>query len=169
MDDRISCAIQVEVMRQLKGQDLPNHVAYVFSTQEEVGLRGARTAAYAVNPDIGIALDVTRTGDTANGLKMEVALGKGPAIKIKDSGMLAAPEVIELLEKAAKKARVPYQREVLVAGTTDAASMQLVQAGVRACCLSIPCRYIHTTSETVDYDDVQNAVRLMAALLQMKT
>src|SRR5574341_865881 len=112
MDDRMSCAIQVEVMRQLKG--------------------------------------------------------KGPAIKIKDSGMLAAPEVIELLEKATKKAKVPYQREVLVAGTTDAASMQLVQAGVRAGCLSIPCRYIHTTSETVDYDDVQNAVRLMAALLQMK-
>mgnify|MGYP005853189325 CR=1 FL=1 len=164
MDDRIGCAVQIEVMRRLT--DCPNDVAFVFSVQEEVGLRGARTAAYAVDPDIGIAIDVTRTGDTPKGLTMEVALGKGPAIKVKDGGMLAAPEVVDLLEKAAKKARLPYQREVLVSGTTDAASMQLVRAGVRAGCLSIPCRYIHTTSETVDINDVENAVKLLVAMLE---
>jgi len=168
MDDRIGCAIQIEVMRALKGVDLPNNVAFVFSTQEEVGLRGAKTAAYAVNPDIGIALDVTRTGDTPKGIKMEVKLGGGPAIKVKDSGMLAAPEVIELMEKAAKKAKVATQREVLEAGTTDAASMQLVRAGVRAGCLSIPCRYVHTTSETVDKGDVEGCIKLLATLLKDK-
>ncbi len=164
MDDRIGCAVQIEVMRRLK--ETPNDVAFVFSVQEEVGLRGARTAAYTVDPDIGIAIDVTRTGDTPKGVKMEVALGKGPAIKIKDSGMLAAPEVIALLEQAARRAGVPYQREVLERGSTDAAAMQLVRAGVRAGCLSIPCRYIHTTSETVDLNDVQNAVTLLVAALE---
>ena len=168
MDDRVGCAIQVEVMRALEGVNLPNNVAFVFSTQEEVGLRGAKTAAYAVNPDIGIALDVTRTGDTPKGVKMEVKLGGGPAIKVKDSGMLAAPEVIDLLEKAGKKAKVATQREVLEAGTTDAASMQLVRAGVRAGCLSIPCRYIHTTSETVDKGDVEGCIKLLVTLLKDK-
>lgn len=164
MDDRVGCAVQIEVMRTLK--KCPHDVAFVFSVQEEVGLRGARTSAHAVDPHLGIAIDVTRTGDTPKGLKMEVALGKGPAIKIKDGGMLASPEVVELMEKAAKAAGVPYQREVLLHGSTDAASMQLVRAGVRSGCLSIPCRYIHTTSETVDLNDVKNAVRLLVKLLE---
>ncbi len=166
MDDRIGCAIQIEVLR--RADKLANEVAFVFSTQEEVGLRGARTAAYGVDPLLGIAIDVTRTGDTPKGHKMEVALGKGPAIKVKDSGMLAAPEVIALMEEAARRARVPTQREVLVAGSTDAASMQLVRAGVKAGCLSIPCRYIHTTSEMVDINDVENGVRLLLALLEKR-
>ena len=166
MDDRIGCAIQIEVMRALKGRDVPNEVAFVFSVQEEVGLRGARAAAYAVDPLVGIAIDVTRTGDTPKGVKMEVALGCGPAIKIKDSGMLAAPEVVALMESAAERIDIPYQREVLTAGSTDAASMQLSRAGVRAGCLSIPCRYIHSTSETVDLRDVENSVKLLVALLE---
>jgi endoglucanase len=164
MDDRIGCAIQIEVMRTLK--KCPHNVAFVFSVQEEVGLRGAQTAAYAADPQFAIAIDVTRTGDTPNGHKMEVSLGKGPAIKIKDSRMLASPEVISLMEKAAKAAKVPYQREVLIQGSTDAAAMQLVRAGVRSGCLSIPCRYVHTTSETVDLNDVQNAVKLLVKLIE---
>lgn len=164
MDDRIGCAVQIEVMRQLK--DSPHDIAFVFSVQEEVGLRGARTASYTVDPDLAIAIDVTRTGDTPKGLKMAVELGKGPAIKVKDSGMLASPEVIALMERAAKRAGVPYQREVLERGSTDAASMQLTRAGVRAGCLSIPCRYVHTTSETVDLNDVQNGIKLLLTLLE---
>lgn len=165
LDDRVGCAIQIEVMRRLKGKSLPNDVAFVFSVQEEVGRRGAQTAAYAVAPDVGIAVDVTSAGDTPKGPLVDVALGNGPAIKIKDALMLAAPQVIALMEKAARKARVPTQREVLLRGTTDAASMQLARAGVRAGCLSIPCRYVHTTSETVDINDVEGAVRLLVALL----
>src|SRR5690606_16850392 len=129
-----SWAIQNKVMRQIKAETLPNDVAIVFTVQEEVALLGAGIAAYAADPDIGIALDVTRTGDTRKGVKMDVKLGAGPAIKIKDSGMLASPEVIALLEQAAERAGVPTQREVLERGSTDAASMQLVRAGVRAGC-----------------------------------
>jgi putative aminopeptidase FrvX len=164
MDDRIGCAVQIEVMRRLKSS--PHDVAFVFSVQEEVGLRGAQTAAYAVEPDLAIAVDVTLTGDTPKADTMEVALGKGPAIKVKDGGMLAAPEVRDLLVRTAKAAKIPYQMEVLLGGTTDAAAMQLVRAGVRAGCLSIPCRYVHTTSETVDRNDVENAVKLLVRVLE---
>lgn len=163
MDDRIGCAVQIEVMRRLRGT--PNDVAFVFSVQEEVGLRGAGSAAYAVDPTIGIAIDVTLTGDTPEGSKMAVALGEGPAIKIRDGRMLAAPEVIALMEQAAERAGIKTQREVLERGSTDAAAMQLVRAGVRAGCLSIPCRYVHSTSETVDSGDVQGAVDLLVELL----
>src|SRR5690606_40604336 len=111
MDDRIGCALQIGVMRELKGQQIPNDVAFVFSVQEEVGLRGARAAAYAVDPDIGIAIDVTRTGDTPKAAPMDVSLGKGPALKEKDSGMLAAPEVMPLLDQAAGRAGGPCPLE----------------------------------------------------------
>ncbi len=163
LDDRIGCAAQIEIMRRLESS--PNDVAFVFSVQEEVGSRGARTAAYTVDPDIGIAIDVTLTGDTPKGPKMAVEMGGGPAIKVKDSGMLAAPEVVRLMVNAAERAGVPYQREVLEGGSTDAATMQLVRAGVRAGCLSIPCRFVHTTSETVDMNDVENGIKLMLELL----
>jgi len=163
MDDRIGCAVLVETLRRLTQS--PHHVAFVFSTQEEVGLRGAHTSAYAIDPAIAISVDVTRTGDFPKARPMAVALGEGPAIKVKDGGMLAAPEVRALMERAAKRSKVPYQLEVLTAGTTDAASMQLVREGVLAGCLSIPCRYVHTVSETVDLNDVQHAVTLLTRLL----
>jgi putative aminopeptidase FrvX len=164
MDDRVGCAIQIEVMRRL-GQT-PNDVAFVFSVQEEVGLRGASTAAYAVDPDVGISVDVTRTGDTPKGPKTDVQLGAGPAVKVKDVRMLSAPEVIDLLEAAAQRAGVPTQRDILIGGATDAAAIQLARAGVRAGGLGIPCRYIHSTSETVDLNDVENTVKLLIALLE---
>jgi putative aminopeptidase FrvX len=166
MDDRIGCAVQIEVMRRLESS--PNDVAFVFSVQEEVGLRGAGSAAYGVDPTIGIAIDVTLTGDTPESNKMAVALGEGPAIKIRDGRMLAAPEVIELMEQAAERAGITTQREVLERGSTDAAAMQLVRAGVRAGCLSIPCRYVHSTSETVDRRDVMGSVELLVELLSQR-
>jgi len=164
MDNRIGCAILIEVLRQTKKPACD--AAFVFTVQEEVGRRGAYTATYGVNPDLGIAVDVTRTGDTPNGVLMEVDLGKGPASKIKDAGMIAAPEVVALMEAAARKAKVPVQREVLEGGTTDAASMQVTRAGVRSGCLSIPCRDVHTASETVDLNDVEGAGKQLATLVQ---
>ena len=112
------------------------------------------------------AVDVTGTGDTPKGVKMAVALGKGPAIKVKDSGMIADPRVVRWMADTAEASGIPYQLEILEGGSTDARAMQLTRAGVPAGCLSIPCRYIHTPSEMVDFDDVQNAVRLLTALLQ---
>ncbi len=163
MDDRISVAVMVEALKEL--QSTPNELYFVFSTQEEVGLRGATTAAYGVDPDLGLAVDVTGTGDTPKSGKMEVSLGKGPAIKVRDGGMLADPRVVRWMVEAAEKAGLPYQLEVLEGGTTDARAIQLARAGVPSGCLSIPTRYIHSPSEMVDYGDVQNAVKLLVALV----
>ncbi len=163
MDDRIGCYILIEVLRRLK--DSPNDVYVAFTTQEEITLSGARTSAFRIDPDIAIALDVTATGDTPKALPMDVSLGKGPAVKVKDSGMIAHPRVRDMLVEAAERAGVPYQMEILLAGTTDAAAMQLVRSGVPSGCLSIPCRYIHSTAEMVDQADVENAIEVMLALL----
>ena len=163
LDDRIGVAVLIETLRRLK--KTPHEIYFVFTVQEEVGVRGATTAAFGVAPEIGIAVDVTGTGDTPDSDKMAVSLGKGPAVKIKDGGMLADPRVVDWMISAAKKARVPYQREILLGGSTDARAMQLSRAGVPAGCLSIPSRYIHSPSEVVDYDDVQNAVKLLVAML----
>ncbi len=167
MDDRIGAAVLLETMRQLAAGKTtsPHELFFVFSTQEEVGLRGATTAAYGIDPDVGIALDVTRSGDTPKGITMEVSLGKGPAIKVRDGGMLADPRIVRWMANSAENAGIPYQYEVLEGGTTDAKAMQISRAGVPAGCLSIPTRYIHSPSEMVDYDDVVNSVHLLVEML----
>jgi endoglucanase len=164
MDDRIGCYILIELLRGL--QKSPHDVYFVFTTQEEITLSGARTSAFRINPDIAISIDVTMTGDAPKSLPMDVSLGKGPAVKVKDSGMIAHPMVRDMLIDAAVKAGVPYQMEVLLGGSTDAAAMQLVRAGVPSGCLSIPFRLIHTPNEVVDRDDVENAIKIFKALLE---
>jgi len=163
MDDRISVAVMIETLRQLKKS--PHDLYFVFTVQEEVGVRGATTAAFRIDPDLGLAVDVTTTGDTPKGVKMEVALGKGPAIKVKDGGMLADPRVVNWMVETAQRSKIPYQLEILERGGTDARAIQLTRAGVPAGCISIPCRYVHSPSEMVDLGDVENAVNLLVALL----
>ena len=163
MDDRVAAAIALEALKEVKPG--VNELYFVFSVQEEVGIRGAITAAYGVDPEIGLAVDVTRTGDTPLGVKMEVALGNGPAIKVRDSSFIADPRVVKWMVNEAKAQKLPYQMEVLEAGGTDGMAMQRTRAGVPAGCLSIPCRYIHSPSEMVDRDDVENSVKLLVGLL----
>jgi putative aminopeptidase FrvX len=165
MDDRIGAAVLLETLRQIK--ETPHQLFFVFSTQEEVGLRGATTAAFGIDPDLGLSVDVTGTGDTPRRTKvrMEVSLGNGPAIKVRDGGMLADRRVVDWMVGGAEKLGLPYQMEILEGGTTDARAMQISRAGVPAGCLSIPCRYVHSPSEMVDFDDVQNAVRLLIELV----
>jgi endoglucanase len=165
MDDRIGCAVAIETMRKLKQTGTPHEVYFAFTVQEEVGLRGARPAAHGIEPDFGIALDVTATGDQIKGPKMAVTLGKGTAIKLRDNGLIVAPEVKDLMMNTAEKHHIPYQLEILDLGSTDAAGIQLSRAGVPSGCISIPCRYVHTVSETVDITDVQASVDLLAAIL----
>jgi len=167
MDDRIGVAVLIETMRQFADNNItsPHQLFFVFSTQEEVGLRGATTAAYAIEPDLGIAVDVTRSGDTPRGVTMDISLGRGPAIKVRDSGMLADPRVVRWMADSAERGGIPFQYEVLEAGTTDAKAIQLTRSGVLSGCLSIPTRYIHSPSEMVDYADVQNAIRLCVKIL----
>lgn len=163
-DDRIGCAVLIQAMRELGAT--PHEVHFVFTVQEEVGLRGAQTSAYGIDANLGIALDVTRTGDTPQARTMEVALGAGPAIKVKDSGMLAHPGVRRWMVDAARRIGIPYQLEVLERGSTDAMAMQTSRAGVPVGVLSIPTRYVHTPSEMIDYQDVLNSVRLLVELLR---
>jgi endoglucanase len=163
MDDRVCAAILIETLKNVENS--PHELYFVFSTQEEVGLRGATTAAYAIDPDLGIASDVTMTGDTPRGIKMDVALGKGPAIKVKDGGMLADPKVVDAMVQCAQKHEIPYQLEVLLGGTTDAKAMQISRAGMPAGCVSAPTRYVHTPSEMVDINDLNNAVKLLTAFI----
>lgn len=163
-DDRISCAVLIEVLRTLEGA--PHDVFFVFSVQEEVGLRGARTSAYGLEPDIGIAVDVTVAADTPEAPKLAMKLGAGPCIKVMDGGMISHPGIKNLLIGTAEAHSIPYQLEVLTGGTTDAAAIQLARSGVPAGCVSIPCRYIHTPSEMVDIGDVEQTVRLLLAFLE---
>ena len=149
MDDRVGVLVAIETLRVLKST--LHDVYFVFTTQEEVGLRGARTSAYGINPDLGIAIDVTSSADTPNAMKMEMALGKGPCIKIQDSGMISDQRVVQWMIRAAEKNKISYQREVLLFGSTDAQAMQATRAGVPSGCISIPTRYVHSPSEMVDY------------------
>lgn len=164
MDDRIGCVVAIEALKRL--QNSPHDVYFVFTVQEEVGVRGAQVAAQALSPDVGIALDVTIAADTPKSYPMAVGLGKGAAIKVKDSGMIAHHGLVQLMKQRATEANIPYQLEVLPAGSTDARSMQIANAGCAAGCISIPCRYVHTQSETVDANDVEECIKLLVAILE---
>jgi putative aminopeptidase FrvX len=168
MDDRIGCAVAIETMRRLKaGNGTPNEVYFVFTVQEEVGLRGARPAAFGLAPDLGIALDVTATADTPRpATRMEVKLGKGTAIKVQDMGLIVPPAVKNMMIEVAEAKGIPYQLEILSLGSTDAAGISLAGSGAPSGCISIPCRYVHTTSETVDLGDVHASVDLLVAILE---
>jgi len=163
MDDRVGCAILLDVLTRLAGS--PHDISYVFTVQEEVGTRGATTSGYGVDPEIAVAVDVTLTGDTPECPPMAVRLGAGPAVKVKDGGMLSHPGVKSWLVRTAEKAKIPYQLEVLEGGTTDARAIQTSRAGVPAGCISIPCRYVHTPSEIIDYRDARAAADLLSAAL----
>lgn len=166
MDDRIAAVIAIEAMKAVKSS--PNELYFVFSVQEEVGIRGATTAAFGVDPDLGLAVDVTLTGDTPKSRKMSVALGNGPAIKVRDSSFIADTRIINWMVNEAKAQKLPYQMEVLEAGGTDGRAIQMTRAGVPAGCLSVPCRYVHSPSEMVDRSDVENSIKLLSGLLSKK-
>lgn len=165
MDDRIACFVQAQALLALP-ENIKNDVYAVFSVQEEVGLRGATTAAYHVNPDMGIAVDVTGVGDVPKvATKVPVDLGRGAAIKIMDRSLICTPSVVHMMEKLAEENGIMVQREVLPYGGTDAGAMQRTRGGVPSGAISIPCRYIHSEAETVDKRDVQACVELLKACL----
>jgi len=163
LDNRLGIAILVELIKKI---DLtPNEIYFVFTVQEEMRKSGATTAAYAVQPDIGIVVDVTATGDTPDSIRMDVGLGKGPAIKISDQGMISDQRIVKWMKDTAKKSGIPYQLEILEKGSTDAMVIQLSRAGVPSGVVSIPCRYIHSPSEMVNFQDLQQSFELTYALI----
>lgn len=162
LDDRTGCALLVRLLQELR--EVPNDLAVVFSVQEEVGQRGARTAAYALNPAVAVAVDVTPAGDTPEAERRTVRLGQGPAVKVMDSGLIAHPQVREWLVETAGREAIPCQLEVLERGSTDAAAIQVALEGVPSGALSLPCRYVHSAAEMIDLEDLEAAYRLLRAL-----
>jgi len=169
MDDRIAAVVAIMAMRELAALPAakrgPNEIWFVFSTQEEVGLRGATTAAYGVDPEVGFAIDVTPTGDTPRSYKRPMALGKGACIKVRDNSFIADTRVVDWMINEAKALGIPYQMEVLDAGGTDGRAIQMTRAGVPAGCISVACRYVHSPSEMVDKEDLNNCIKLTVGLL----
>ena len=159
LDNRAGVYVLAETLKNIKNSNYDLY--FVFTSQEEVGLRGARVSAFGIEPDIAIAVDVTDTGDTPNCKSMAVKLGDGPAIKVKDSSVICDKDIREALEKCAKDNDIPYQREIMEYGGTDAGVIHTTKYGVKTGAVSIPVRYIHSTSETADKNDIENAVKLL--------
>jgi len=166
LDDRAGCAVMVEALKRLKNTECT--VYAVGTVQEEVGLRGATTAAFGIYPDVGIALDVTVAGDVPGVREVEapIKMRKGPSIEIADSGLITHPKVLRLLVDVAEENKIPYQLEAGLAGSTDAARISLTHEGVPSGVICVPTRYIHSPSSLLSLEDAENAVKLTVAAVQ---
>jgi len=166
LDDRVGVYVMLEALKALNGHSC--EILAVATTQEEVGLRGARTAAFALEPAIAVALDVTLAGDIPGG-KPELAvseLRKGAALKVMDSSHLTHPKLLRHVREIADANGIPYQLELLPRGGTDAGAMQLAREGTAAITLSIPTRYVHTVNEMANLGDIAATTRLLARFLE---
>lgn len=162
LDDRIACAILLAAMSEIK--DSENDLYFVFTVQEEVGLRGAQPAAWAIEPEYGIAVDVTFADDALGAMKKgNSRLGKGAAIKIMDAGIICHPAMVSKLSALAEEQKIDAQRDIIRVGRTDSAPIHLTRSGVCTGGISIPCRYMHAPVECVDLHDVECCIRLTAA------
>lgn len=165
LDDRIACLVLLMAMEQVGETD--NDLYFVFSAQEEVGRRGAKTAAWAIDPDYGVAVDVCGTDDRPGAKHQVTALcGKGAAVNVMDKSVICHPLMVEKLTELAQTKGIPVQRSVTRIGGTDAGSIHMARAGVYTGGISIPCRYIHTPTEMVDLGDVQACVDLTGAFAE---
>ena len=167
LDNRISCAVQLLAMEKLGESE--NDLYFVFTVQEELGLRGAKTAAYAIDPDYGIVLDVTGSSDTPKVKHTDSSVqGKGAAIKVMDHSVICDPAVVRLLEQLAVQNGIAYQKTVKRTGGTDAGAMQPTRSGVRVSGICVPCRYTHSPAECIRATDALNCVELVCAFAEAK-
>lgn len=158
LDDRIGCFVMMEAIKAMG--PVKNDCYFVFTVQEEVGIRGAKTSAYAINPDVGLAIDITASGDTPGAKRFKINLHDGVAIKVRDNSLLSHPKVNKKLVDLCKENGIKHQMEVLEFGGTDAGGISLTREGIPASCLSIPTRYAHSAHETISKFDVEEAIKL---------
>jgi endoglucanase len=165
MDNRVGVFWMLEALRGLASHEVTIHA--VATVQEEVGLRGAGTSAFAINPDVAIALDTTLACDHPGPTAADsvTKLGEGVAIKILDSSLICHPRLVDHFRDVARRHGIPHQMEILPRGGTDAGAMQRIRGGIASITLSMPTRYIHTVNEMVHRDDVSAGVRLLALYL----
>jgi len=169
LDNNIGVLVLIEVLKKIK--NFPGTIYAVFSTQEEVGLKGARTAAYTIQPDFALAIDTTIAGDTPgiDPKESNVKLGKGPAITFVEAsgrGAIVSKKVRDLLTQTAKKEKIPYQIEILSGGMTDIAIIQLVRSGTLSGGIGIPTRNLHTPVEISSLEDVDLTIKFVEKIVQ---
>jgi endoglucanase len=166
MDDRVGCYALIEAVKA--ASECPNDLYAVFTVQEELGMRGAKTAANAIEPDMAIAIDVSGVGDTPESRIIDLALGKGPSVKIRDGSYIISPKARDFMISCAKEAQIDFQLEAASFGGTDTGAIMLTGSGVPAATTSIPCRYIHSPQETVDLNDVKNEIKFISKMIETK-
>ncbi|MBI0576572.1 M42 family metallopeptidase [Neobacillus cucumis] len=167
-DNRIGCAIAIEVLKQLQGVDHPNVVYGVGTIQEEVGLRGARTSAAKIEPDIGFGVDVGIAGDTPGISEQEAMskMGKGPQIILYDASLVSHKGLRDFITDVADELNIPYQYDAIPGGGTDAGSIHLTHKGVPTLAITIATRYIHSHAAMLHRDDFENAVKLIVEVIK---
>jgi putative aminopeptidase FrvX len=167
-DNRIGCALAIEVLKRLHGESHPNTVYGVGTVQEEVGLRGAQTSAQHIEPDISFAVDVGIAGDTP-GVKPEEALakmGEGPQIVLYDASMIAHKGLKDFVVDVADEQGIPYQFDLMAAGGQDAGKIHLTGNGVPSLAITIATRYIHSHAAILHRQDFENAARLLTEVIK---
>jgi putative aminopeptidase FrvX len=167
-DDRIGVFMALETLRLIADENiaLPNEVYFVSTTQEEVGLRGARTASQMIKPDIGFALDVDLSGDSPDSEGLVQKMGKGVSISAGDGSMIPNPRLRKFVLNVAEENDIKHQPAFLKFGGTDAGVIHLAGMGAPSLFLGIPTRYVHSHHGMLDLDDVENAVRLLIEVLK---
>lgn len=164
-DNRVGCAAVVQVLSNLQNRKHNNIYYGVGTVQEEVGLRGAKTSAYKVQPDIGIALDTTIAYDFPGGSKNTV-LGKGVGIMFKDSSMVGHKGLRDFVVSVCEEEKIPYQLTFLERGGTDGGSIHMTANGAPSIALCLPVRYLHSHTSIVHEDDYDSMVKLVTILMQ---
>lgn len=167
-DNRIGCAIAIEVLKQLKDEKHPNIVYGVGTSQEEVGLRGAKTSAHMIAPDIGFGVDVGIAGDTPGITDKEAdsKLGEGPQIILYDASMISHKGLRNLVVETAEEKEIPFQYSSMAGGGTDSGAIHLTKDGVPALSITIATRYIHSHAAILHRDDFENAVKLIVEVIK---
>lgn len=167
-DNRIGCAIAIDVLKNLKNESHPNVVYGVGTIQEEVGLRGARTAATMIQPDLAFAVDVGIAGDTPGVTEKEALskLGKGPQIIIYDASMVSHKGLRDFVVSVAEELEIPYQYDFVAGGGTDAGAIHITHNGVPALAITIATRYIHSHAGILHRDDYENTVKLITEVIK---
>ncbi len=162
IDDRFGCYALIELAKRLKGTNYETYFA--FTVQEEIGLYGAKTSAYTIEPDWSIAVDVNSSDDKA--FNPTRILGKGPCVCIKDANMISNKCINDWLIGIAKKHKIPIQLDVSDIGTTDAMNISLTRGGVPSTVVGVPIRNLHSTVEIASVDDINNCIKLLELLLK---
>lgn len=167
-DNRVGCLILLEAAKRLADEELQSVVHFVFTVQEEVGMRGAKTATFGVNADAAFVFECTVAGDTPSVVKRDSPseLGSGSAITVMDRSIITPPELVEYIFSTAKAQGIKYQIKKPPASRTDAGEIHLAGGGIPTAVISVPCRYIHSSSSIVDLEDIESTITLAIAILK---